>query len=106
MNIPSDTDVLGKVIKHVRDDKSQKFITRFANVPDVEFLTWLKSSEHDLELWVAKPRKWFGSETKTPPFVFLFTNYIKGYMNTVNVIVSPYSNEFFEKENGLGFHSL
>ena len=106
MSRPSDTDMLGKVIQHSRDDKSEKFITRFANVPDIEFLTWLKSSDNELELWVAKPRKWFGTETKTPPFVFIISNYKKGYVSITRVIVNPYSNEIFEQENNLGFSAL
>ena len=103
---PPESKILGRILEHKPTSRTTIFTTIFANVPDVKFSTWIHSKDEEMTMWVAKPRKWFGSETKSPPFVFLFSNYIKGYMNTVNVVVRPYSNEFFEKENDLGFHSL
>lgn len=103
---PPESKILGRVLDHKPTSRTEIFTTRFANVPDVDFATWIHEKDEELTIWVAKPRKWFGTETKSPPFVFIFSSYIKGYMNTVNVSVKPYSNEFFEKENSLGFHSL
>ncbi|MBP06141.1 MAG: hypothetical protein CL728_05265 [Chloroflexi bacterium] len=104
MKQPEETRVLGRVIAHRRSDNlSEKFVTRFSNTPDIDFLTWVKSKDDELVIWIAKPRKWFGSETKTPPFVFIISTYTKGYMNTTSVSTTPYSNEIFEQENVLSF---
>ena len=103
---PPETEVLGKVVEHARSDKTGKFITRFSNVPDLDFVTWLKSNDEELQIWVAKPRKWFGSEAKTPPFIFLLSIYEKGYVRISRAIIKPYNNEIFEQENQLGFNSL
>jgi|TARA_B100000073_G_scaffold29555_1_gene22615 hypothetical protein len=103
---PPESKVLGRVLEHKPTSRSEIFTTRFSNVPDIDFATWVHEKDEELTIWVAKPKKWFGTETKTPPLVFVFSSYIKGYMNTLNVSVQPYSTEFFEKENHLGFHSL
>ncbi len=103
---PFDTTVLGRLIEHRYSSRSDIFISRFGNVPDVEFSTWVHMKDEELIVWVAKPKKWFGTETKAPPFVFLLSEYTKGSTTSSSISVRPYSNEFFEKENSLGFHSL
>ena len=103
---PFDTNVLGSLLEHRPSSRPDIFTSRFSNIPDVEFSTWVHIKDQELIMWVAKPKKWFGTETKTPPFVFLLSRYTKGYSSSSSVSVKPYSNEYFEKENSLGFHSL
>ena len=103
---PFDTTVLGNLIEHRPSSRPDIFTSRFGNVPDVEFSTWIHMKDKELVMWVAKPKRFFGTETKTPPFVFLLSKYTKGYSTSSSVSVRPYNNEFFEKENSLGFHSL
>ena len=106
MNKPEETKVLGRVIDHKRSNYSDKFITRFSNTPDVDFLTWVYSEDDELKIWIAKPRKWFGSETKTPPFVFMISTYTKGYVSSTSIVIKPYSNEIFAQENDLSYLTL
>ena len=106
MKKPEETKVLGKVIDHQRSKFSDKIITRFSNAPDVDFLTWLNSDDDELQIWIAKPRKWFGNETKAPPFVFMISTYTKGYMKTTTTMIKPYSNEIFAQENDLSYLTL
>ena len=107
MKHPEETKVLGRVIDHQKSNLSDRllhtYVTRFSNVPDIDFLTWIQSEDDELEIWIVKPRKWFGTETKTPPFVFMISTYTKGYMKTTSTIIKPYSNEIFEQENDLSF---
>ena len=103
---PPESKVLGRVLEHKPTSRTTIYTTRFSYVPSLEFSTWIHEKDEEVTMWVAKPRKWFGTETKSPPFVFMISSYVKGYVNSVSVSVKPYSNEFFEKENSLGFNSL
>ena len=103
---PPESKILGKVLEHKPTSRTTIYKTIFSNVPSLEFSTWIQEKDEEMIVWIAKPKKWFGTETKSPPFVFMISNYIKGYINSLSVVVRPYSNEFFEKENSLGFHSL
>jgi len=103
---PEDNEVLGKVLEHKVSDKSSFSITRFSNLPDIKFTTWVDYQDKNTTIWIAKPEKWFGTETKAPPLVFKISHYNKGYMEYCKATVHPYTNEMFEKENNLGLHSL
>ena len=106
MQKPEDNDVLGRVLNHKVSQKSSFSVTTFSNVPDVKFTTWVEYEDENTTIWVAKPQKWFGTETKSPPLVFKISHYNKGYMEYCKATVHPYTNEMFEKENNLGFNSL
>lgn len=103
---PDDNDVLGKVLEHKSSKKSSFSITRFSNLPDIEFITWVDYQDKNTTIWIAKPEKWFGTETKVPPLVFKITHYSKRYIEYTKVYVSPYTVEMFEKENDLEIQSL
>lgn len=82
MEKPSNNDILGDVYSHRCGAENGKYLTKFSLLPNVEFITWVKKIDDNLNSWWAKPEN-------TENFVFLITEYREGYISFTNVKLFP-----------------